>query len=195
MKIYKTYVPKSMEGVAKEAAANQKPHDICLECPFRHTSCAGPGLLSMSYLDWVEWVNNLAKEVKLTHAMIAEKTGLSKGTVDSVLSGKNKDIRFATMRDITSAVVGDGLSQFPCHFASQLINGEFSEAENQVEELQKELERALLEISELKLALEGIHNSYQAELETVRKDERAKIDFLKAENAMKDKIIEKLLAD
>lgn len=195
MKIYKTYVPKSMEGVAKEATANQKPHEICLECPFRHTSCAGPGLLSMTYLDWVEWVNNLAKEVKLTHAMIAEKTGLSKGTVDSVLSGKNKDVRFSTVRDITGAVVGDGLSQFPCHFASQLINGEFSEAENQTEELQQELERALLEISELKLVLEGIHNSHRTELETVRKDERAKIDFLKAENATKDKIIERLLAD
>ncbi len=193
-------VPKIMLAIAEQANENQKPHDICLNCPFMHTSCAGPGILSMGYLDWVEWINALAKQQRLTHSIISERSGIAKGTVDSVLSGKNKDVRFATVRDITRVVVGEGFSRFPCHFAAQLVSGEIGEDDTRSEELAKDLEKALEELSHLREALGKVHDSYRVELEAVRKDEAAKIAhlceeiaYLREENTHKDKIIERLL--
>ena len=186
-------VPKSMIEIARDADKQHKPHEICLNCPFRHKSCAGPGITSMEYLDWVEWVNVLAKQQGLTHSIIAERKGLSKATVDSVLSGKNKDVRFSTIRDITMAVIGDKLGRFPCHFAAQLIAGELAQDDLKLEETEKELVRAREELANMLRALEEIHASYQVELQTVRAEAKEKVEYLKAESAKKDVIIDRLL--
>ena len=49
------------------------------------------------------------------------------------------------------------------------------------------------EIAQLHKDIEILNQSYQKELETVRNEAKLKIDYLRAENEKKDRIIDRLL--
>ena len=59
-----------------------------------------------------------------------------------------------------------------------LVTGEIGEDDTRSEELAKDLEKALEELSHLREALGKVHDYYRVELEAVRKDEETKITHL-----------------
>lgn len=119
-----------------------KAYEICMNCPFMGDTCDGPNVAAMDYSQWAEWASAFAKRQELTHSTIAEVANLPKGTVDSALSGKNKDIRADTKRMITQAIVGGCWGKYPCHMAALLIDGVLDEENFRADTLEKELKRA-----------------------------------------------------
>lgn len=169
--------PREMLELAKSPEAREKPYNLCLKCPFMNKSCDGPNILSMEYPRWVEWANDRAKQLGLTRAAISELSNVPKGTVDTALAGKNADIRTATMRDITKVLIGGCWGQYPCHFASLLINDKLAggEDESVIEGLRRQLDEAQANLFEKR--------------ELNESNARA-VDFLKAQIAFKEKQME-----
>lgn len=167
-------------------------YDRCLTCRYLGDGCDGPNTLSMTLERWCEWCRALKRIRGMTNSEIAEISGVSTKTVEKIMAGQaSKDIMRSTAGDITRALVGSA-GQWPCSLALEETTSDST----------KELIAKTAELDELRRTLEGIHNSYRAELETVRQGEATKIEFLrdeiaylKAENAKKDKIIERLLAN
>lgn len=175
-------VPKKMLDIAQSADAENKPYDICLHCPFMGVTCDGPNITAMSYARWVEWASKLAKQNGLTHSVIADQANLPKGTVDSALSGKNKDIRADTKRMITKAIVGGCWGQYPCHMAAQLMFGNLEEDEMHTETLVKELEKAKEELANAKA-------QYKQDLAEAKEEAHTQVDYLKKEVEFRNKRI------
>ena len=93
---------------------------------------------------------------------------------------------------------------YPCYLAFQEENMPDNQKLN---DALKDLERALADNKDYKTALENIHASHRAEIDTLREDAQKKIDYLKdlvaklradndnlwAENIRKSKIVDMFL--
>lgn len=159
------------------------PYDKCLSCPDLGERCDGPNTLAMGLERWCEWCRKLKDLRGMTNAELAEKSGVSPGTINRVMSGQLDDIRHSTASLINRVLVGSG-GKWPC---AQAV------AEETPATL-KELELKTSELDGLRHALEEIHNAYAREMDAIRREDQAKIDYLKLENERKDRIIEKLLS-
>lgn len=148
-----------------------KPYNICLSCPHLGKSCDGPNFLAMSFERWLEWCTIRADALDLTHADIAARAGIAKGTVDSILSGRSGDVRRETMAAITHALTGECWGQYPCH--------DLYTAQRDTAWLADELNDAHEEISRLK-----------GDLEKLEASRLRQVDFLREEIAARDRRID-----
>lgn len=125
----------------------EKPYNVCLDCPKIGVTCDGPNFLAMTFDRWREWCTLRAGIVDMSHADIAEAGNLSKGTVDSVLSGRSTDVRRETMAAITHALTGGAWGKYPC----------FDPVAAQIEEtnIAKALEEKDAELTRTKNALKA----------------------------------------
>lgn len=119
-----------------------KPYNVCIDCAHIGKNCDGPNFLAMSTERWCEWCHIRKEYLDWTNAEIAERAGISKITVDRVMSGNVKDIRVTTMQAVTMALVNGSWGQYPCAMAS----GEKEFVDNpaiveQCKHLQEELDK------------------------------------------------------
>ena len=124
------------------------------------------------------------KEVEgLTYVEIAKRANLPATTIEKKLSpaGDGQDIMRETARAIEDAILG--ATEHPCYMAFVDSNPNTGKASSDLE----------AEIARLHKDIELLHQYYKDELETVRADDQRKIDYLRAENEKKDKIIDRLL--
>lgn len=96
-----------------------KPYNVCIDCAHIGINCDGPNFLAMSTERWCEWCHLRKEYLDWTNAEIAERAGISKISVDRVMSGNVKDIRVTTMQAITRALVDGSWGQYPCAMASE----------------------------------------------------------------------------
>lgn len=162
-------VPAEMLQLAQNPDTKNRPYDLCLYCPFQSNTCDGPNCLAMHYERWVQWVNSIAKRKGLTRLMIAERANRPVSTINTVLSGDAKDVKAATMADITRAVLGGSWGQYPCHFASLLLTHN---------------------IGDLNADQNAAEIRHQMDLQA--EDSQKKISFMREEIAARDRRIEKL---
>ena len=166
----------------------EKPYNRCLLCPHRvgdQVHCDGPRTSSMPIERWREYMRDVKDIENLTYADIAERAGnvLSEKTIQNALApGAKGDINRETARLIENAIFGSS-SQYPCYMAFIESLPEGTRKVTEVEE----------EMAGLRKNIAMIHDSYKAELEQVRHDYQAHIDFLTAQIEQKDKIISKLV--
>ena len=186
-------VPKKMMEVAQAPDAHTKPYDVCLHCPFISESCDGPNVLAMEYPRWVDWANARAKQLGLTRADIAEQSGVPVGTVNNAMSGRNADVRTSTLRDITKVLIGGCWGQYPCHFASLLINDELTEDDGQTDALaqelhdaREELETANAELNQLRQKVAAFEDLKKSDISEAKDEAQRKVDFLTQQIAFKD---------
>lgn len=99
---------------------NDNSYDICLTCEYIGKTCDGPNFLSMSSERWSEWLRMRKDIIGITNMQLADKSGIPKGTIDRILSGHGKDVRFSTMRAITKPLIGGTWGHYPCHSAKIL---------------------------------------------------------------------------
>ena len=182
------------------------PYDRCLTCPFIGNGCSGPRTTAMGaherYIHWMRALRDLRRQQgwPVSNVQIAEACGLGKNTVDNFFAEKNKDVSRVTAGRIEDYLVG-GDAKWPC---AMDINKDKDVIYQDRPETLEALARRNKEV-------EDIHASYKAELDSVRaeaqqkiehllrdiellrEDAQKKIDFLKAENAHKAKVIERLL--
>lgn len=189
----------------KKTNYSDKPYNRCLSCPHRKVRCDGPRTSGLTLDRWCEYMRDMKEVNELTNAQIAEISGVSVKTVEKLMAGNpDSDIRRDTARLIENAIIGS-TSTYPCYLAFEEENLPDTKRLN---DALRELERALSDNQDYRTALDNIHASYKAEMETIRADAQKKIDYLLdlvaklradndnlwAENNRKSKVVDMFLA-
>jgi len=153
----------------------EKPYNRCLSCPHRKVRCDGPRTAGLELARWCEYMRDMKEVNGLTNAEIAEEAGVSIKTVERLMAlNADQDIYRDTARRIENVIIGS-TSKYPCYLAFEEENLPDAQKMN---DAMRELERALDDNRDYRAALDNIHNSYKAEMETIRADAQKKIDFL-----------------
>lgn len=189
---------------------SKKPYNRCLACRHREEKrCDGPRTSAMTLERWCEFMHDMKEVNGLTNSYIAEKSGVSVKRIDQLMAQKSdQDIMRETARRIEDAIIGSS-NQYPCYLA---FEESVPSNDQKLSEALRELERALDDNKDYRAVLDGIHASYNAEMQAIRDEAQKKIDymrqqverlhaeidflhkevdFLHKENNQKDKFIEK----
>ena len=166
-----------------------KPYDKCLGCAFLGNGCAGPNTLAMSLERWCEWCYDLKMLKGWTNLKVSDKSNVSLTTIDRVMAGTvSKDIMRSTCAAITGALVGQW-GEMPCMIC-ELKSSEVMYADTP--ETLKALAEKTEALAKLQATIDNMVEAWKEELRAVREENQRKIEYLLAENAMKDKLIAKL---
>lgn len=156
----------------------EKPYNRCLSCDHRKVRCDGPRTSAMPLERWCEYMRDMKELNGQTNAEIAEKSGVSIRRIEKLMAlNAEQDIMRETARAIEDAIIGSS-NQYPCYLAFEAA---IPESEQKLSEATRELERALADNMDYRVALDKIHDSYNAEMQLIREDAQKKIDFLLGE--------------
>lgn len=175
-------IPKKMRDLAQVPGIQERPYDICFECPFRGKTCDGPNEQAMEMPRRIEWFNRLAKERGLSRSEAAEEAGLPLATVNSIMAGRTLDPRHSTMQALSKVYSGGCWGQYPCHLAALLLNGELLEADFTFEDAKK--------IDELTQEVAKLRAREESAIAHVEADSQRKVEYLKDLVAKQEKKIE-----
>ena len=189
--------------VVSFAVTDDKPFNKCFECRSFRNGCSGPNLFAMGIGRACEFLQMARVFLKLSYQDVADGTGISLPTVKRTLTGKNADPGYFTMKTLSDFLVGDPNGKSPCAIPDIVPD----DTAARLYEAAKELERALEDNKDYRIALDNIHASYNAEMQIIRAESEAKVahllnqidrlrtelDAWHAENDRKSKIIDKLL--
>lgn len=183
----------------------EKPYNRCLNCDHRaEKRCDGPRTSAMPLQRWCEYMRLMKEANNLTNSDIAEKSGVSVKTIERIMSlNMEHDIMRDTARLIEDAIIGSS-NQYPCYLAfEQNVPVE----SDKVNKAMLDLERALADNKDYREIIDNIHSSYKAEMQLIRDEAQAKIEFLRgqldrmqrendylwAENNRKSKVVDMFL--
>lgn len=157
----------------------EKPYNICISCSRIGQSCDGPNFLAMSVERWCEWCHLRKDYLGWRNSVLAEKAGVSKISVDRIMSGDVKDLRITTMQTVTKALVNGSWGQSPCVLVTE------SEKEIYVDN-----PVIIAQCQHLQNTLDNLSADYSKELAAVREEAQKVKDFLLKQIELKDKQIE-----
>lgn len=189
--------------VVSFAVTDDKPFNKCFECRSFKNGCSGPNPFSMGLERMCEFLQLARVFSKQSYQDVADGTGISLATVKRTLTGKSGDPGYFTLKALNDFLVGDPNGKHPC----AIPNIASDDSAARLNEATKELERALADNLDYKVALDNIHASYNAEIQTIRSESKTKtdhlleqilrlrmeVDYLCLENDRKAKIIDKYL--
>ena len=183
----------------------EKPYNRCLNCDHRSEKrCDGPRTSAMPLQRWCEYMRLMKEANGLTNAEIAEKAGVSVKTIERIMAlSMDHDIMRDTARTIEDAIIGSS-NQYPCYLAFEQNVPVESDKLNKA---MLDLERALADNEDYREIIDNIHTSYKAEMQLIRDEAQAKIEFLRsqldrtqkeneylwAENNRKSKVVDMFL--
>lgn len=158
---------------------SSKPYNRCLTCQHRiEKRCDGPRTSAMALSRWCEYMKAMKEANGLTNYDVAERSGVSVKSIERIFSANyDQDIMRDTARRIEDAIIGSS-NQYPCYLAFEENTPHDSD---QLNSALLDLERALNDNEDYRKALDGIHASYNAEMQIIRDEAQRKIDFLRAQ--------------
>lgn len=159
----------------------EKPYNICISCPKIGQTCDGPNFLAMTVERWCEWCHLRRDFLNWKNQTIAEKSGVSKISVDRIMSGDVKDLRITTMQAVTRALVNGVWGQSPCVLVTETEKEIY--VDNPV---------IVAQCQHLQNTLDSLSAEYKAEVVAIRAEAQRKIDFLRDQISIKDKHIDLL---
>ena len=159
----------------------EKPYNICISCPRIGQTCDGPNFLAMPVLRWCEWCRLRRDHLGWKNATIAEKAGVSKMSVDRIMSGDVKDLRITTMQAVSRALVNGVWGQSPCVLVTETEKEIY--VDNPV---------IVAQCQQLQNSLDTLSVEYKKEIAAVREEAQEKINFLREQVKIKDRHIELL---
>lgn len=153
-----------------------KPYNRCLKCEHRiQKRCDGPRSSAMSLPRWCEFMRDMKEANGLTNAYIAEKSGVSIKTIERLMAlNSDQDIMRENARRIEDAIIGSS-NQYPCYLA---FEENVPKSNEKLNDALRELERALNDNKDYRVALDNIHASYNVEMQIIRQEAQKKIDYL-----------------
>ncbi len=157
----------------------EKPYNICISCSRIGQSCDGPNFLAMSVERWCEWCRLRRDYLGWRNSTIAEKSGVSKISVDRIMAGDVKDLRITTMQAVTKALVNGTWGQSPCVLVTETEKEIY--VDNPV---------IIAQCQHLQDKMDKLSEEYKAEVVAIREEAQKKIDFLRDQIVIKDKQIE-----
>ena len=173
----------------------EKPYNLCLNCAHIGKRCDGPNFLAMDTERWCEWCRLRKEYLGWTNARIADGAGVSKISVDRVMSGNVKDLRISTMQSITRVLVNGTWGQYPCAMAG-VSEPEVIYVDNP--SLVEKVNEANLECKRLQAALDKLSEDRKTDVATAHAEEHLRIDYLKEQIKFKEeqmRIKDKLLEE
>ena len=156
----------------------EKPHNICVSCTRLGETCDGPNFLAMSVDRWCEWCHLRRDFLQWKNQTIADKSGISKISIDRIMAGDVKDLRITTMQAVTRALVNGVWGHAPCVLVTETEK-----------EIYVDNPAIIAQCKHLQNTLDHLSEDYKNELATVRAEAQEKIDFLREQIAIKDKHI------
>lgn len=192
-------VPKKMLETAQAVDIKTRTYDICFDCPFYDTTCAGPNEGTMTMPQRVNWWKRLGARYNTSRQKAADKSGIPLDTINSIYSGRTADPRHSTMHALSMAY-SHGSNMFPCHMAALMANGELCEEvditalQAELSDTREKLTEANVKIAVLKERLHNYGKLAQEEMSAVKADDKTRVDFLKEQITIKDKQIADHLA-
>lgn len=157
----------------------EKPYNICVSCARLGETCDGPNFLAMSVERWCEWCHLRRDFLNWRNQTIAEKSGISKISIDRIMSGDVKDLRITTMQAVTRALVNGVWGNSPCVLVTETEKEIY--VDNPV---------IIAQCQHLQSSLDRLSEDYKAEIATVRAEAQEKINFLRRQVEIKDQQIE-----
>lgn len=88
----------------------------CLNCAKLGDGCDGPNFLAMSPEMLAKWVGARMKVINMTNQVLSDKSGVPKGTIDTLRAGKRTNWEFHTLQPILQVLVGAGWGNGSCPF-------------------------------------------------------------------------------
>ena len=162
----------------RKSDVTMKPYNRCLSCPHRKVRCDGPRTAGLELARWCEYMRDMKEVNGLTNAYIAEESGVSIKTIERIMAlNSEQDIMRETARRIENAIIGS-TSKYPCYLAFEEENLPGTQKMNDV---MRDLERALADNEDYRSVLDKIHTSYSEEMQLIRSEAQNKIDFLMRE--------------
>lgn len=159
----------------------EKPYNICISCPRIGQTCDGPNFLSMTVEQWCEWCRLRKEYLDWRNSLLAEKSGVSKISIERIMAGDVKDLRITTMQAVTKALVNGMWGQSPCVLVTETEK-----------EIYVDNPIIVAQCQNLQNKLDALSEEYKNEISAIREDEQKKIDFLMKQIGIKDKHIELL---
>lgn len=154
----------------------EKPYNICISCPKIGQTCDGPNFLAMSVERWCEWCHLRRDHLKWKNQTIADKSGVSKITIDRIMAGDAKDLRITTMQAVTKALVNGAWGQSPCVLVTETEK-----------EIQVDNPVIIAQCQHLQNTLDTLTVEHKAEVAAIRAEAQRKIDFLREQIAFKER--------
>ena len=94
----------------------------CLTCAKLGDGCDGPNFMAMSPEMLAKWIGARMKILNMTNQVLSDKSGVPKGTIDSLRSGKRFNFEFNTLQPILQVLVGASWGSDPCPFPPSTID-------------------------------------------------------------------------
>ena len=145
----------------------------CIKCQKIGISCDGPNFFAMSTPQLLAWCKERKKELRVSNAQLAEKSGMPKGTIDRLFAGEHVDFRYETIRPLLKALTGGTWAGNPCA------------APEEESALQAELLRMEAKAHALEAENERLHEEAK---ETIGRHEE-QLHFLRGEIKRKNKFM------
>lgn len=171
------FVPDDNLTVSFEVTAD-KPFNKCFKCRSFRNGCSGPNLLAMGIERACEFLQLTRIFLGYSYQYVAEKTGISLATVKRFLAGKITDPSYFTLKSLSDLLLGDPNGKFPCANPDIAVDPENTRLLN---DALRDLERAVSDNKDYRVALDNIHSSYNAEMQIIRDEAKTKVDYLLAE--------------
>lgn len=157
----------------------EKPYNICISCSRIGQTCDGPNFLAMTVERWCEWCHLRRDYLNWKNATIAEKSGVSKISIDRIMAGDMKDLRITTMQAVTKALVNGVWGQSPCVLVTETEKEVY--VDNPI---------IIAQCQQLQNSLDNLSAEYKAEVVAIREEAQKKIDFLLEQIAFKERQME-----
>lgn len=171
------YVPEDNVTVSFEVT-EEKPFNKCFKCRSFRNGCSGPNLFAMGIGRACEFLQLARIFWGYSYQYVADKTDLSLATVKRILTGKITDPNYFSMKALSDLLVSDPNGKAPCS-APDIVSDD--DNANKLNDALRELERALNDNQDYRAALDNIHDSYKAEMQTIRAEAKEKIDYLRVQ--------------
>lgn len=97
-----------------------KPYNQCIKCDYLGVKCDGPNVIAMSKERYCEWCRQLKEERGWSNAKLAEVSGVSKATIDKMMTNRITGLNGETISTVTCALVyghacpEGNWGKFPC---------------------------------------------------------------------------------
>lgn len=134
----------------------------CLSCTKLGAGCDGPNFMAMSPEMLAKWIGSRMKDINMTNQVLSDKSGVPKGTIDTLRAGKRYNFEFNTLQPILQVLVGTSWGSDPCPFPPD--TKELLEAE-----LAKQTERSKA-LAEQLIELKGVMTVYRDQIGRYKKD-------------------------
>ena len=154
----------------------EKPYNICISCPKIGQTCDGPNFLAMSIDRFCEWCRLRRDHLGWKNQLVADKAGVSKISVDRIMTGDSKDLRITTMQAVAKALVNGSWGQSPCVLVAETEK-----------EIQVDNPVIVAQCQHLQNTLDTLTAEYKAERAAFREEAQKKIDFLRGQIAFKER--------